>query len=227
MEGQVISPPERSLIFVGDPMCSWCWGFAPVMGELAALCAEREIPVDVLVGGLRPGTTEPMDDRALGYISHHWHEVHKTTGQPFDFEALERRRAEGFVYDTEPACRAVVTVRSAAPALALPYFEALHRAFYAEGRDVTATDILAELAEGLGVPRDSFMTVFEDEAARNATLVDFEASRRLGVQGFPTLILREGTTGGLLSAGYQPIETLRPAVEAWLDGNAPVKKPDA
>ncbi|MFQ5523922.1 MAG: DsbA family protein, partial [Acidimicrobiia bacterium] len=38
------------LIYVGDPMCSWCWGFAPEIEDLA-----DEYPVEVVVGGLRPG----------------------------------------------------------------------------------------------------------------------------------------------------------------------------
>ena len=26
--------PDRKLIYVADPMCSWCWGFAPVIREM-------------------------------------------------------------------------------------------------------------------------------------------------------------------------------------------------
>jgi putative protein-disulfide isomerase len=39
------------LIFAGDPMCSWCYGFVP---ELKAL-AERHpgLPLTILVGGVR------------------------------------------------------------------------------------------------------------------------------------------------------------------------------
>src|SRR3712207_8936900 len=51
----------------------------------------------------------------------HWEHVAELTGQPFEFAFFDR---QGFVYDTEPACRAVATVREQRPELALPY---LHR----------------------------------------------------------------------------------------------------
>ena len=40
------------IIYIGDPMCSWCWGIAP---ELDRLQAWTTLPFDVVVGGLRPG----------------------------------------------------------------------------------------------------------------------------------------------------------------------------
>ena len=47
------------LISVGDPMCSWCWGFAPEIDSLA-----DDYPVDVVVGGLRPGhMAQTLEDR--------------------------------------------------------------------------------------------------------------------------------------------------------------------
>ena len=52
------------------------------------------------------------------YIRNAWTQVNGATGQPFDFAFLER---DGFVYDTEPACRAVVTVRRMMPKLALAF----------------------------------------------------------------------------------------------------------
>ena len=52
------------------------------------------------------------------YIREAWTRVGAATGQPFDFSFLDR---EGFVYDTEPACRAVVTARRLLPRIALPF----------------------------------------------------------------------------------------------------------
>ena len=41
------------LIYVMDPMCSWCWGFAPVLQGLAEQAAEHGVPLVLRVGGLR------------------------------------------------------------------------------------------------------------------------------------------------------------------------------
>jgi putative protein-disulfide isomerase len=41
------------LIYVMDPMCSWCWGFAPVMTALAAEAEKQGVSLGLRVGCLR------------------------------------------------------------------------------------------------------------------------------------------------------------------------------
>ena len=50
---------ERTLWYVADPMCSWCWGFSPVIEAIQREYGGR-LEVEVLLGGLRPGTKDPM-----------------------------------------------------------------------------------------------------------------------------------------------------------------------
>jgi putative protein-disulfide isomerase len=42
------------LLYVMDPMCSWCWGFAPVAEALIAQ-ARRPVCTRLVPGGLRTG----------------------------------------------------------------------------------------------------------------------------------------------------------------------------
>ena len=46
---------EPELIYVGDPMCSWCWGMAPALQAFAAHALQQELAFSVVLGGLRPG----------------------------------------------------------------------------------------------------------------------------------------------------------------------------
>jgi len=206
------SRPARRTLFTGDPMCSWCWGFAPVLREMDRAFGVQA-PIRVVVGGLRAGEKRPMDDRSRDYVRHHWEQVAAATGQPFNFDFFERG---GFVYDTEPACRAVVAVRNIHPAVAIDYFEAVQRAFYADNRDVTQADVLADLAAERNIPRTVFDPVFEAPEIIEATRADFEFARALGATGFPSVVLGNDDGFAFLTIGYQAFEALRPAVEAWL-----------
>jgi putative protein-disulfide isomerase len=181
--------------------------------EGIAEMATDKAALSVVTGGLRAGERRPMDHQLKGYVRHHWEEVQKATGQPFDFSFFER---EGFVYDTEPACRAVVIVRSADPANAVPYFSALHRAFYAQGQDITDRRILADIAEPFGVSKEVFLDAYADPGIGVATQADFQYARDLGVQGFPTVICRADDQWAYLTSGFQPFEVLRPALADWL-----------
>ena len=204
---------ERRILYFADPMCSWCWGFAPVMEAIKAACAGL-VPIRLCVGGLRPFTTEPMRERDQAFVRHHWEEVAAQTGQPFDFAFFER---EGFVYDTEPACRAAVAVRGLAPEATLSHFAALQHAFYAKNRDLTQTDVLADIASAF-VARDDFAVVFAAEQVREATLADFRLAQRLGITGFPTVVLVEDNRAAVLTSGWQPFADLEAPLHAWLKG---------
>ena len=41
------------LLYVMDPMCSWCWGFAPVLESLAEQAAAAGVSLQLVLGGLR------------------------------------------------------------------------------------------------------------------------------------------------------------------------------
>ena len=200
------------LWYFADPMCSWCWGFSPAIEVLRDEYRDR-MKIALVLGGLRPGVTEPMTPTAREEILHHWHAVHDRTGQPFRFEGA---LPEGFVYDTEPASRAVVAVGGIEPSLIFPLFKAIQHAFYAEGRDVTQAAVLTELATELRVNSATFLNEFDSDAARAKTQAHFRQARQAGVRGFPTLIVQQGEQLQPISNGCLPLETVREAIDRCL-----------
>ena len=200
------------LVYVMDPLCSWCWGFAPVASGLFAQAAAAGVETHVVVGGLRTGHTA-LDDGTRARILEHWHSVHATTGQPFAFEGA---MPPGFVYNTEPACRAVVAARQVDPAQALPMAQAIASAFYQQGEDVTRTSVLVDVAQGIGLSRARFAEAFDAHATLAATQADFTWSHDLGISGFPTVLAERDRQFALLTNGYQPLEDLAPLLARWL-----------
>jgi putative protein-disulfide isomerase len=203
---------QRILWYFADPMCSWCWGFAPVISAIRDAYADR-VKIALMLGGLRPGTTDPMTPKSREEILHHWQEVQRMTGQPFAFEdALP----EGFVYDTEPPSRAVIAVGEVNSEAVFPYFKLVQEAFYAHGRNVTQSDTLADLAVQHNIDKALFLDRFNSDDIRKKTQTHFQIARQSGVRGFPTVVLQNGTTGMLLTHGYRPFAELQPAIDQWL-----------
>lgn len=191
------------LLYFANPMCSWCWGFAPVVRALAA--RER---VTLALGALGRGD-RPMRPEDKAYVREHWEHVAAATGQPFDFAFFDRN---GFVYDTEPACRAVATVRALRPELALAYLEAVQEAFYAENRDVTDAAELRAVAAGLGVAAESFAPLFAEPETRAAVARELAETAALGVTGYPTLLGLAAGRAQVLSLGCRPLEEVERAL---------------
>jgi Predicted protein-disulfide isomerase len=202
------------LIYFADPMCSWCYGFSPVVEDIRRAFG-RALPIRVIMGGLRPGTETPMTPEARAELVGHWRHVTEATGLPFDPAALE---GEGFLYDTDPAARAVVVVRRGGQETAVAYLGRLQRAFYAEARDITSGEVLADLAAEFGLGRDDFLAQWASEEAKHETWGDYAVSQRAGVTGFPTLVAGPNAQGayGVVTRGYAPSEPVVGALRAWI-----------
>jgi putative protein-disulfide isomerase len=207
------------MIYIADPMCSWCYGFQPVISALAERF-EAELPLRLMMGGLRAGNKEAMSATDKDYVREAWTRVGAATGQPFDMSFFSRA---GFTYDTEPACRAVVTARRMQPTLALPFMARIQQAFYAENRDMTAPDEIAAVAEEAGLAPQDFALAFSAPETCNETFRDFLTAQELGIRGFPTLIAGSRSKGyALVTNGYRPLEDLLEPLERWLAAGAPV-----
>jgi putative protein-disulfide isomerase len=203
------------LIYVGDPMCSWCYGFVkPLDALLADPGAAAPLQLAIVVGGLRPFTTEPITAARADELAGHWKHVQDASGQPFANAPSTALHRPGFVYDTEPASRAVVTVRSQWPAHVWRYFKAVQTAFYAEARDVTDPAVLADVATALGLPRADFTRAYASQAMRDATVADFRQSQAWGIRGFPALLADDDGHLHLVANGYLPIAALRAQLTA-------------
>lgn len=208
------APAGPHLIYFADPMCSWCWGFAPVIAAIAQHFGPQ-LPIRLVLGGLRPGTTTPLTPEWRASLRTHWHHVEEASGQKFDLSFFER---DSFIYDTEPAARAVVVMRRHSQAAGLAALHRLQQAFYAENTDITDPSILTRIAAELGFDPAQFAADFDTPEARTETVTDFAISQDTGIAGFPTLIAGTGQTNqyAMVTKGYQDGAQILPALAKWL-----------
>ena len=203
------------LIYFSDPMCSWCYGFSPVIEQIRQSFG-RALPMRVVMGGLRPGTETPMTEEAKLEIADHWTHVQEATGLPFNGSGMS---APGFVYDTDPAARAVVVARRDGEEMAAAFLGRTQQAFYAEGRDVTTCEVLAEIAEELGLDREPFLAAWASDEIKQETWRDYAISQRAGVTGFPTLVAGPDEAGvyGVVTRGFAPGDQVVGILKEWLE----------
>ncbi len=209
-----------TLIYIADPMCSWCYGFGPELNAL--LDGLPGLQLEVVVGGLRAFNTTVIDDSMRSELMTHWEKVHELSGLNMLDNAINQ---PGFIYDTEPACRAVVTARTLSAPAALPVFHAIQQAFYAEGRDVTQGDILAEVAcaalkkTGVEHAADNFLTLWSSSQMRQATLDDFNLVKNWNIDGFPMLILDRNGQLDMVTSGFARVPALVDQLQLLVDNS--------
>ncbi len=190
------------LIYVADPMCSWCFGFGPQVEEVLSVSG---LPVRLLMGGLYVGDyVQPASPQLREYLEQTWNRVETHTGQPFRFDRADPLVRDPWVYNTAPSCQAVIHVRDAEPDQQFTYFTLVQRAFYLEGRDVTRWDVLEAIAEEIGL---SSIATTESLLKPSSLERDMADARALGATGFPRLVIARSAAGGRtefvpLAAGY-------------------------
>ncbi len=202
--------------YVGDPMCSWCWGISPTVKKLEAYCIENGLDFSLVVGGLRSGGGDFWGESFKSFLRHEWTHIHEMTGQPFGFSLLD---ASFFDYDTEPACRAVVAATALARECGLPrttplaFFSAIQQAFYVEGKDPKEMEFYRTICDAVGLDFKRFCQEFTSARALKDVKADFARCRDWGVRSFPSILIEKSGNTRLLAAGYTTPDALIARVE--------------
>ena len=186
-------------------MCSWCWGISPALHELEQQAKQNSIAFRIVVGGLRPGGGDEWNQQFTSFLGHHWEEVQKRSGQPFNHGLLQQ---DSFNYDTEPSCRAVVAARAIDATVEHTFFELVQHHFYVQNQDPNQVDFYAPICEKLGLDFATFKSLFESEEIKKRTQSEFAVNRQWGISGYPTVILRKQDELHLLARGYSNSEKM-------------------
>jgi len=184
-------------------MCSWCWGFAPVLEKIV-----EELPRDVrlqyIMGGLARDSDEPMPEEVRSYVQNAWREVSTATGAPFNWEFWEKCQPRRSTY---PACRAALAggLQGALEEM----FAALQRAYYLEARNPSDESTHLALAGELGLDTDQFAEDLVSPRVADLLEKDFARRRELGVREFPSLILESDEGRHSIVRGWATLESVR------------------
>ena len=199
-----------TLYYVADPMCSWCWGFAPVLEEVAEEFP-RSVNLRYVMGGLARDSDEPMSEEVRSYVQNAWREVSATTDSRFNWEFWEKCQPRRSTY---PAYRAALAggLQGVLPEM----FAALQSAYYMEARNPSDASTHLALAGELGLDADRFAEDLVSPRVEDLLQKDFARRRELGVREFPSLILESEEETHSIVRGWANLNTVRERLEPLL-----------
>ena len=117
--------------------------------------------------------------------------------QPLLAELTAAGRAEGINFRFERLARIpnsidahrLMKLAEAEGAQALDVAEAIFKAFFEEGQDISARDVLVGIGERCGLPAQAIVRTLEDDATRQAVLAQEAQVRESGVTGVPDFLI--------------------------------------
>ena len=192
------------LIYVADPMCSWCWGFQPVLESVRKILEGDGI--QYVMGGLAKDTSDPMPGETRAYVQEQWRKVTKATGAEFNWDFWKVCRPRRSTY---PACRAVIAAGLQEEKHIPGMFEAIQRAYYRQARNPSDPATLTELADEIGLDAKRFVDDLDSEGVEQTLQEGFALRRSLEADRFPSLILQTGDSiHHWLTLGYSDESTV-------------------
>ncbi|MCB1775193.1 MAG: DsbA family protein [Gammaproteobacteria bacterium] len=203
-----------TLVYVHDPMCSWCWAFAPTFWQLSDQLPAA-VSVRRLLGGLAADSDQPMPRDMRDYLQATWQRIaEQVPGTRFNadfWHNCEPRRS------TWPACRAVIAVRRMDARLEEDMITAIQQAYYLQARNPSNTETLVELAIELGLDGDRFARLLDDQDTRGELSRERQQAHALGADSFPSLRLLIGTSAWQVPVDYSGTASMLDTMNSLLD----------
>jgi len=189
---------KPTLFYVGDPMCSWCYGIAPELEKVRFHFSEI-IDFEIIMGGLRPYNKETMTD-LKDFLTHHWDTVNQRSGQSFNYCILQD---PNITYDTEPPCRATVIVRNSNPDKAFQFFAEVQSIFYQKNKNLHLVESYAPILQKLKIDQAKFTQNFNSPYFKELVKNDFLRSQQLGITKYPSIVLQHGEMHFMITTGFE------------------------
>ena len=192
---------ERSptLLYIYDPMCSWCWGFRPVLEQVKQALPDS-IEVQYILGGLAADTDLPMPQEMQNTIRETWKTIQQEIpGTEFNYDFWTECNPRRSTY---PACRAIIACRIQQPEKEPAMLLAIQQAYYLDARNPSEDEVLIQLAAEVGLDVEMFIPDFKSEACRDALESQILLARSLYVHSFPSLVLLQGATESRIHIDY-------------------------
>ena len=202
---------NKKLIYVHDPMCSWCYGFSKTYMQLIENLPE-DIEVVRLLGGLAADTDEIMPESTRQMVQQNWGRISEVIpGVVFNYDfwtKCQPRRA------TYPACRAVIAAREQGEEFDDAMTRQIQQAYYQQAQNPSENETLVELAGEIGLDQDRFLEQLTADQTHQQLLDEIATVRSIGISGFPSLVLQKDDRLKSVLVNYTDVEAMLTLIQA-------------
>ncbi len=179
----------KTLYYVHDPMCSWCWAFRLSLNTLIEKLP-KEINIIRLLGGLAPDSDLPMPENIREYVLQNWRAIEKQVPETkFNYDFWEKCKPRRSTY---PACRAVIAARKQKDVFDTAMTLAIQEAYYLEARNPSDYETLINLAEEIGADKNKFSKDVRSTETDKILEEEIQQSKSLDLKSLPSLLFIDG-----------------------------------
>jgi len=209
MEVIDFNQPQKSvqLYYVTDPICSHCWAIEPVLRRFVEQYGHY-FNFHTVMGGLLEKWHDGPIDPANGIykpadVAGHWREVGQHSRMPIDGSLM----IDNPVQSSYPPSRVFKIIqKNHSDAQAFEYLRRAREALFAFNHNIAEKSEMIEIVNQLGLDGEAIVTEAEQPVGQQLLNEDFALARKLGVRGFPTIMMINEENKGVKISGGRPFE---------------------
>ncbi len=210
---------QLTLIYCYDAYCGWCYGFSPVIKQIAEQYKDN-FHTEVLSGGMVLPEQPVHISATAGYIKEAYKTVEAYTGVLFGEDYLwhinNPDSSDWFPSSEKPAI-ALSVFKEIHPHLQVQFAADLQHALHYEGRDLTDNEAYRHLLEKYSIDADDFYTKLQTDDYKEKAYYEFQLCKQLQVTGFPQVLMQiTESKFHLLARGFTDVETLAKRIDLVL-----------
>lgn len=202
--------PEKTVdvYYVTDPICSHCWALEPVLRRFK----EEYSPYfnfHVVMGGLLEKWGDGPVDPANGIfkpadVAPHWREVGELSRMPIDGTVM----IENPVQSSYPPSRVFKVIQKHhGDDKAYEFLRRARENLFIFNQNISETTVLVKIVDGLGINGEKIVQEAESETGQQLLNEDFALARKLGIRGFPSIVIVNEDNQGVKIVGARTLET--------------------
>lgn len=207
------------IIYCYDAYCGWCYGFSPVMKEIAKQYRDQ-LQFEVLSGGMIIGEENHHIGLVANYVSKVYKNVEELTGirfgKDFLWHVFNPEKSDWHLDSEKPAI-ALCVFKEYYPDRQVEFAAELQFALHYEGRDLTDDEAYRQLLEKYEIPPAEFYEKLRNEEFKEAAYHEFALCKQLQVTGFPAVMLQVTESKFfLLARGYTDLPMMKSRLDSVL-----------
>lgn len=173
-----------TLYYVLDPMCAWCYAFAPTWEKVLENLS-NDIKVVYVHGGLAPHNQAPMPKDMQQTLQGIWRQIENNVGTTFNFDFWTKCRPRRSTY---LACQACVAARVQNKEYEM--IQAIQEFYYQKAKNPSDRNTLETAGETIGLDMEKFSSDLESKEIIALFEEDLNKRRKLKMNSFPSLIFK-------------------------------------
>ena len=191
----------KTLTYLFDPLCGWCYGASPAIQQLGQ---HPTIRLELAPTGLFAGVGGRTLDAAFAeYAWSNDQRIKKLTGQRFSEDYRTQVLGQhGSRFDSATTTLALTAVALTAPERELEALKAVQEARYIHAQDTGSVPVVAQLLRGMGLDAAAERLTAGDAALQAAHAARIQKAQGLmqtfGAQGVPALVVTDENGSRLL-----------------------------